>query len=207
MLRAIATRVLSAGIAWRPISHRAGALLGVAGTVLAVALSLAALRGAVPLGPLLLWVSWMALFGVAAVALTAVLRARRLELALQREQRRFRALAKAVPAGVCQFDTADGLVFSNAVCEALFGATPQTCGGALGLRGLHPHDRARLRERWGVVRPDCHAFAEEFRLVLDGRQRWVSLKTIPVADGLQRGYVCCLAERRVKHDAPPSPCI
>ncbi len=207
MLGAVATQALNVGIARRRIPYLAGALLGVAGTVLAVALSLAAVRGGVPLGPLLLWVSWMALAGVAAVALTAVLRARRLELSLRREQRRFRALAEAVPVGVCQFDTAGGLVFSNAVCEALFGATPQACGGGGGLRGLHPHDRARLRERWGAARPDCHAFAEEFRLVVDGRQRWVSLKTMPLADGQRQGYVCCLAERRAERGASPPACV
>jgi PAS domain S-box-containing protein len=194
--RAIAIRARSIGVARNAAPRLAGALLVLAGALLAIMLPVAAVQSAVPLGPFLMWFNWMALFGAAAVAVVAVLRVRRLETGLQSERRRFRALAEAVPAGVCQFDPAGELVFTNNACEALFGGAPQTCGGGgPSFRGLHPDDRARLRERWEAARFDRHAFAEEVRLIADGAERWVTVNTVPVADGGGQGYVCCLAQR------------
>ncbi|WP_431858394.1 hypothetical protein [Azospirillum sp.] len=55
----------------------AGALLTAAGALLAVTLTLASLRGGIPLGPLVMWLAWMALLGGAALAVLAVRRSRR----------------------------------------------------------------------------------------------------------------------------------
>lgn len=195
-LSAIAITVRDLGIARNSAPRVAGVLLGLAGGLLAIMVPVAALQNAVPLGPFLMWLTWMALFSTAAVAILAVQRARYLEAALGRERRRFRALAEALPAGVCQFDPAGELVFTNNACEALFGGAPQTCGGGgPSFRGLHPDDRARLRERWEAARLDRNAFAEEVRLIADGAERWVTVNTVPVAEGRGQGYVCCLAER------------
>lgn len=200
MIRAIATRTGSLADARSAAPRLAGMLLAMAGALLAVSLPLAALRGGIPLGPLMMWLSWMALLAAAAVAVMAVLRVRHLETALARERRRFRALAEAMPAGVCQFDPSGELVFSNAACETLFGGSPQTCSGGpcnCGpiFRGLPPDERARLRHRWEAARQDSKPFAEDFRLVADGGERWVSFRAVPFAEGRRHGYVCCLAER------------
>ena len=207
-LRAIATRTGSLGDARSAVPRLAGALLALAGALLAVTLPLAAWRGGMPLGPLVMWLSWMALFVAAAVAVMAVLRVRRLETALRRERRRFRALAEAVPAGVCQFGPSGDLLFSNKACESLFGGAPQTCSKGPAFRGLPPEDRARLRDLWEAARNRRTPFAEEFRLVADGAERWVSLKAVPVAEGGQQGYVCCLAERSSRpHHAALRPTV
>ena len=192
--RAIAIRARSIGVARNAAPRLAAALLALAGAMLAILLPVAAVQSIVPLGPLLMWFNWMALFGAAAVAVVAVLRIRRLDMALQSERRRFRALAEAVPAGVCQFDPAGELVFTNSACEALFGGAPQTCSVSPVFRGLHPDDRARLRSRWEAARFARHAFAEKFRLVANGTERWVTLNAVPLAEEGRQGYVCCLAE-------------
>ncbi|WP_448189122.1 PAS domain S-box protein [Azospirillum sp. sgz301742] len=203
--RAIAIRALSIGVARNAAPRLASALLVLAGVLLAIMLPVAAVQSAVPLGPFLMWFNWMALFSTAAVAVVAVRRVRRLEAGLQGERRRFRALAEAVPAGVCQFGPAGELMFSNNACEALFGGVPQTCGNGPAFRGLHPDDRARLRDRWEAARFDRRAFAEEFRLSADGAERWVTLNAVPVADGCRQGYVCCLAEGAAARRGAPPP--
>ena len=92
MLKANAIRALGAGIARGAAPRLAGALLFTAGALMAIILPVAAVRSAVPFGPLLMWVNWMALFGATAVAVLAKRRIRRLEAALQRERQRSRVV-------------------------------------------------------------------------------------------------------------------
>lgn len=186
----------------------AGVLLALAGVLLAAGLPVAVVRIGLPLGPLLLWLSWMALLCAAGAAVLALRRSRQLDQALRRERDRFRTLAEVVPAGICHFDRSGALVFSNAMCERLFGGVPHTCGGPCGggsvFRCLAPAQHAGLRERWDAARHHSRPFAEDLTLTAEGGERLVSLTAVPVADGGHLGYVCCLTERAVTPAEPPS---
>lgn len=183
-------------------------LLALAGLLLTAGLPLAVTRIGLSLGPLLLWLSWMALLCAAGAAGLAMRRARRLEHALRRERDRFRTLAEVVPAGICHFDCSGALVFSNAMCERLFGGVPHTCGGLCAngplLRSLPPAQHAGLRDRWDTARHHGQPFTEDFTLTAEGGERRVSLTAVPVADGRHLGYVCCLADRAANPAQPPS---
>lgn len=102
MIRTIAARTGSLGVARNAAPRLAGALLVLAGAVLAILLPVAAVQSAVPLGPFLMWLNWMALFGAVAVAVVAVLRVRRLEAQLRHERQRFRALGGVECGTGCQ---------------------------------------------------------------------------------------------------------
>ena len=60
-------------------SRVAAALLALAGVLLAATVPSVVVRGGMPLGPLLLWLIWMALFGTVAGAVLTLRRARRTE--------------------------------------------------------------------------------------------------------------------------------
>jgi len=200
---AVATQVqrIPAGHGVAP--RLASALAMAVGALLVLSLPAASMAGAIPLRPLLTWLTWMALFGAAGVSLMAVLRVRRLERALERERSRFRAVTDVAAVAVCQFDPSGGIVFANAACHKLLGGTPQAWSGAPVFRGMHPDDRARLRERWQTAQHQGRPLHMDVRVSVGGGERWLSMDAVPLTtrDGRPQGTVCCFIDRTPEHRA------
>jgi PAS domain S-box-containing protein len=117
---------------------------------------------------------------------------KRVELALQESESRFRALLSAAPVGIFQSNLAGDCLFVNQQCTRLMGRSETEVLGQGWLDTIHPADLDRLLQAWHEAVRAENEYTLEYRLLTpQGRVNWVSSSAIPIRDeaGTVTGYL------------------
>lgn len=103
--------------------------------------------------------------------------------ALERSERRFRALASHSPVGLFLADARGHCLFVNERWCALTGITPAEAAGEGWAKALHPDDRERVLAEWYAAIAAGREFASEYRFQTpDGKVSWVIGSAAAVRD-------------------------
>jgi len=120
-----------------------------------------------------------AVFGVS----TDITERKRIESALMESRRYYQALAESLPHlvwtcladGYCDYLSRQWVDYTGRTAEEQLGA-----GWA---DAIHPDDRARVEQEWGLAVRRGHTYDEEFRLRRhDGTYRWFRTRGVPLLD-------------------------
>ena len=120
-----------------------------------------------------------AVFGVS----TDITERKRIESALVESRRYYQALAESLPHlvwtcradGYCDYLSRQWVTYTGRPAEEQLGA-----GWA---DAIHPDDRARVEQEWGLAVQRGHTYDEEFRLRRhDGTYRWFRTRGVPLLD-------------------------
>jgi PAS domain S-box-containing protein len=116
---------------------------------------------------------------------------RTVEEELRESERRFRSIADTTPAGICLFDQAGLLIYTNKWFLTFFGVTVEQLAGDGWACFIHPEDAPRLMEEIASAVEEQRYSQIEYRLLRsDGEYRWVAATANPrVIDGEFVGHV------------------
>lgn len=94
-----------------------------------------------------------------------------------------------VSVGLFFFDDAGVCRFSNRACEKWLGRRPEELSAQEWTEMVHANDRPRVQERWSSAIEQRQPFIAEFRMVHEGRERWVSCSAHVAEFGGVSGFV------------------
>ncbi len=140
------------------------------------------------------------------VYFTAILRdvsqARRAQRALADSETRFRGLAAAAPVGIFQADPDGKCLYVNDRWCAIAGISAAAARGSGWMRGLHPADRARVRQAWREAVVGRRPFDVRYRFLrADGHETWVmgNAVTTHTQDGAVSGHIGTITDITEAH--------
>jgi PAS domain S-box-containing protein len=117
--------------------------------------------------------------------------------ALDRSERRFRALAQSAPIGIYETDAGGSGVYLNPAMQRLLGLPPGEALGSGWMAGVHPADRERVGRAWTRAVSSGERFSAEYRLRRpDGTEVPVLGSAAPLhgGDGAVTGHIGVLVD-------------
>ncbi|MHC1777900.1 MAG: PAS domain S-box protein [Lentimicrobium sp.] len=86
---------------------------------------------------------------------------------------RFNIILKALNAGIWDWEPANNKLFWSDKCFDIFGMEAGLEKPTQWMSRIHPEDITRVREMWSRITMQAGWFDLEFRIVIDGKPRWV----------------------------------
>ena len=95
---------------------------------------------------------------------------------------RFRTLAESSPTGVFQTDPQGVVVYANQRLLEWFGMDFATFASGAWMQRIHPDDAAHVEVAARCAREDHVPFDSEYRIVVNGRIRWLRVRSEAICD-------------------------
>lgn len=117
---------------------------------------------------------------------------RKAEQELEDSRNQFRTLANISPVGIFRTDAEGRTTYVNPCWCQISGLSEKEALGDGWLKAVHPDDRAKVNEGWGMVVSSTEPAKTEYRFIRpDGKVSWVMGQAVPELDGAGRlaGYI------------------
>jgi PAS domain S-box-containing protein len=103
---------------------------------------------------------------------------------LQNSEARFRAMSDASPLGIFVSDAAGSCIYTNAEYHTISGLTLEQTLGTNWSTAIHPEDRERVLDEWGVAARGQAPFQTEFRFLQEDENIvWTRVNSAAMLDG------------------------
>lgn len=117
---------------------------------------------------------------------------RKAEQELEDSRNQFRTLANISPVGIFRTDAEGRTTYVNPRWCQISGLSEKEAMGDGWLKAVHPDDRAKVKEGWGMVVSSTEPTKTEYRFVHpDGKVSWVMGQAVPdlTGEGQVAGYI------------------